>query len=152
MLPGDLPGIQCSARQGLHQVFGLLECGFRRQRRFIRVNRGFDPGRAPCGQCLAQNGGALRGIAQGIAGDAACARDYGEIDGMQVAPELRVTKEGDLFPLDLAEAVSFLITTTFTFNPYFAQVASSPMTVVSPPSLTNAATWRSGNASAAAIA
>jgi hypothetical protein len=49
----DLPGIRRSAREGFRQIFGLLERGFRRQRRFVRVDRGFDQSRARCGERLA---------------------------------------------------------------------------------------------------
>ena len=60
----DLPGIWCSPREGLHQIFCLLERGFRRQRKFVRVDRGFDQGRARRGQCLAQDGSASRSARQ----------------------------------------------------------------------------------------
>ena len=46
-------------------------------------------------------------------------------------------------------SVLFLITMTFTFSLYFTSVASSPMSIVSPPSPTMHTTCRSGYATAA---
>ena len=101
----DLSRVGRPARQGFDQILGLLECGFRRQRRLVGVDHGFDHRRPRGRERFAQHRRALCRIAQLVTCNAAGARDGCEVDGIKVAAELRISEERHLLPFDLAEAV-----------------------------------------------
>ena len=66
--------------------------------------------------------------------------------GWSSTPNSRIALEHHLLPLDHARATLFLMTMTFTFRLYLRSVASSPISMVNPPSPTMHTTWRPGYA------
>lgn len=96
-----------AAKKALSKVLRLLHRHFRRQRRLVRIDNGFDEDRPRCGQRLAQSLAALLCVVDEEGLNAASARRSREIDGLQLAAEFWIAEEHHLLPLDLTEGVVF---------------------------------------------
>lgn len=81
--PRDLVAVRLTSQQRLGTLRGLLDRDLAGQRRLERVDDRLENGRAGCGEEILDDAPAGLGPIHREAGAAACAREGGEVDGLE---------------------------------------------------------------------